>query len=637
MSNINLVKLGCRTIKKPFFLFVILFSLSFTSPVFGAEILFITGKRVYNSDIAIQNNLAQHGAVTVIQDWEAQYTDALDKDLVVISESVYSRRINTTLRNLPVPIIVSEPWLFYDMGMTGSKYSIDFGRARKQSSITIDESGHELTAGLSGEVSISHRNSTIGWGVPGPDAYKIATLNDDPEKCTVFAYDKGMQMPGLEAPAKRLSLFLYRNSADYLKPEGWALFHAAVKWTLTEELIEPLSIEVKTDETWKVKVNYGMPPNQTYLDTWYLPDYNDSYWVNAYAPFPEPDYCNDKPDYCDDLKTEAAFIWYWQFPQFQPVNSGGPKEAWFRKNFEILGDPSQFKIKESAIASGGWVDFYINGTQILKQSYTITNGEPLQIDLGPYLVEGKNVIAIYSHEADTADLKLGLDQPYKGVWFNLALETASQTKAASPIKEALLVVGRTPPRYNDRALKMQLERLGFLVGVVDDAAVKKADAEHMDLIVISETVWSKLIGNLFTDVAVPVLCLESYLYDDLHMSGSKRNRDYGNSRRRREITVKDSDYFLSAGMSDRIKVTSRRRHVGWAVPTKSATIIASVVDHPERAAIFVYKKEEPMADGYPAPANRTGMFLHGNSASRLTANGWALFDAAVKWTITNHD
>ena len=631
MSNINLVKLGCRTIKKPFFLFVILFSLSFTSPVFGAEILFITSKRVYNSDIAIQNNLAQHGNVTVIQDWEAQYTDALDKDLVVISESVYSRRLNTTLRNLPVPIIVSEPWLFSDMGMTGSRYSIDFGRARKQSSITINESGHELTAGLSGEVSISHRSSTIGWGVPGPDAYKIATLNDDPEKCTVFAYDKGMQMPGLVAPARRLGFFLYRNSADILRPEGWALFHAAVKWSLTEELIEPLTLDVVSDATWNVKVfNYGMSPTQNYLDTWYLPDFNDSHWVKAYAPFPEPVTWND-------LETKAAFIWYWQFPQWQPVNFSGPEEAWFRKTFEIPGDPSQFKIQESAIASGGWVDFYINGTQILKQSDTITGGKPLQIDMGPYLVKGKNVIAIYSHADDTVDLERGIAQPHKGVWFNLTLETASQTKADSPVKEALLVVGRTPPRYNDRALKMQLERSGFLVDVVDDAAVEKADAEHMDLIVISETVWSKLIGNLFTDVAVPVLCLESYLYDDLHMSGSKRNRDYGNSRRQQEITMKDSDHSLSAGMSDRIKVTSRRRHVGWAVPTESATIIASVVDHPERAAIFVYKKEEPMADGDPAPANRTGMFLHGNSASRLTANGWALFDAAVKWTITNHD
>jgi hypothetical protein len=57
------------------------------------------------------------------------------------------------------------------------------------------------------------------------------------------------------------------------------------------------------------------------------------------------------------------------------------------------------------------------------------------------------------------------------------------------------------------------------------------------------------------------------------------------------------------------------------------------VDHPERAAIFAYDRGKAMANNYEAPANRIGMFLHGNSASRLTAAGWDLFDAAVNWAI----
>ena len=215
MSHINLVNTSCHAKRKFLFIFVLLFSIAFTSPVFGVEILFITRTRVYDSDIAIQKNLESHGSVTVVRDCEAQYTDALEKDLVVISESVYSRKINTTFRNLAVPIIVSEPWLYNDMGMTGPKYSIDFGRAKKQSSIIINESRHDLADGLSREVSISHRKNTIGWGVPGQDALKIATLNNDPAKYTVFAYDKGVQMPGLVAPAKRLGFFLYRKSASF--------------------------------------------------------------------------------------------------------------------------------------------------------------------------------------------------------------------------------------------------------------------------------------------------------------------------------------------------------------------------------------------------------------------------------------
>ena len=624
MLHINSVKFSCHSIKKLLFIFVILFSLAFTGPVFGTEILFITGTRNYDSDFAIQKNLESHGSVTVIQDREAQYTDALEKDLVVISESVYSRKVNTAFRNLPVPIIVSEPWLFNDMGMTGSGYYIDFGKARRQSSIIINESKHDLTAGLSREVSISHRKRTIGWGVPGRDALKIATLNDDPAKCTVFAYDKGTQMPELVAPARRLGFFLYRNSASFLTSEGWALFNAAVEWALTPDLIEPVIINVISDATWKSQTENGRP----IADNWYHPDYDDSFWEDAYAPFPEPGFSKVST-------AEASYIWYWpSYWAFQPAESYyGLAQAWLRKSFELQGHPSNFKIQDSSIASGGWVDLYINGTQILDNTYTSPNGLPLQIDFGQYLVEGKNIVAIYSHEADTADPSLGHNYPYKGVWFNLTLETGPGQKEDPPVKEALLVVGRIPLRYNDRALKMRLEKLGFLVFPVDDAAVEKADADDMDLILISETVWSKLIGDVFTNVEVPVLCLESYLYDDLHMSGTVRNNDYGNARRRQTIDVNKSDSSLSAGMSARVKVTTRRRHVGWSVPTKSAMIIASLVGHPERAAIFAYDKDALMANAHIAPAKRIGMFLHGNSASRMTAAGWDLFDAAVNWAI----
>lgn len=617
MSHINSVKMCCQAKRKFLFIFVILFSLLLTSPVFGVEILFITGTRFYESDMAIQNNLESHGSVTVIQDRDAQYADALEKDLVVISESVYSRKVNTTFRNLPVPVIVSEPWLFNDMGMTDSGYSIDFGRARKQSSMIISDSTHDLTAGLSGEVSISHRRRAIGWGVPGEEALKVATLKNDSTKCTVFAYDKGSQMPGLVAPAKRISFFLYRKSASFLTSEGWALFHAAVKWALSPDLIEPVTIKVVSDSSWKAQTYNSTPP-----DNWFAPEYVDKYWTDAYAPFPEPSLSKVST-------TEASFIWYWPFT-FQPMeNYYGVRQALFRKNFEIQGDPSNFKIRDISIETGGTVNLYINGKYIPENASTIDASLPPGIGVDQNFIEGQNVIAIHAQEANGKVQ----EECYKGVWFNLTLESMPQENKDSAVKKALLVVGRTPVRNNDRALKMRLERSGFLVYLVDDATIEKADADDMDLIIISETVWSKLIGNLFTDVKVPVLCLESYLYDDLHMSAAVRNSDYGNSRRRQTIKVKASDHSLSAGMSEIVKVTTRRRYVGWGVPAQSAIIIASLVDAPERAAIFAYDTGEPMADDYAAPAKRIGMFPHGNSASRMTADGWDLFDAAVNWAV----
>lgn len=52
-------------------------------------------------------------------------------------------------------------------------------------------------------------------------------------KCTIFAYDAGVEMPGLVAPDKPIGLFLFRDTANSFTTEGWSLFDAAVDWSIT--------------------------------------------------------------------------------------------------------------------------------------------------------------------------------------------------------------------------------------------------------------------------------------------------------------------------------------------------------------------------------------------------------------------
>jgi hypothetical protein len=46
--------------------------------------------------------------------------------------------------------------------------------------------------------------------------------------------------------------------------------------------------------------------------------------------------------------------------------------------------------------------------------------------------------------------------------------------------------------------------------------------------------------------------------------------------------------------------------------------------------LFGYEKGTPMV-GLAAPARRVGLFLGDTNAAGLTAEGLALFDAAVRW------
>ena len=210
---------------------------------FGAEVLLVVGKKnlaagkkeLRAGDLAIKNHLVNRGLEVVVKEDEiVESKDASDKDLVILSESARSTKVGTKFRDVSVPVICSEPWLFSHLGMTGHKKKVDYGRKSHQRSILIINAHHPLCATCSKEVRVCSKSFFMGWGVPGENAIAVAGLAREPHKCTIFAYDAGVEMPGLVAPAKRVGLFLFRNTANAFTPEGWSLFDAAVDWSTAD-------------------------------------------------------------------------------------------------------------------------------------------------------------------------------------------------------------------------------------------------------------------------------------------------------------------------------------------------------------------------------------------------------------------
>jgi hypothetical protein len=221
-------------------LLLILFTFNASSAI-GAKILFVVGKKpavghkeLRAGDVAIKNHLESRGLELVIEeDADVRGEDSEGMDLVILSESARSREIGTKFREVAVPVICSEPWIFGDLGMTGRTKKVDFGRQSRQRKLVIINPDHPLCASCAKEVRVCSRRFFMGWGVPGEHAVAIAGLCRDPRKCTIFAYDAGVEMPGLVAPAKRVGFFMFRNTADSLTQEGWALFDAAVDWSMS--------------------------------------------------------------------------------------------------------------------------------------------------------------------------------------------------------------------------------------------------------------------------------------------------------------------------------------------------------------------------------------------------------------------
>ncbi len=211
------------------------------------------------------------------------------------------------------------------------------------------------------------------------------------------------------------------------------------------------------------------------------------------------------------------------------------------------------------------------------------------------------------------------------------LSTAQASVLAAPAPEVLLV-GRSSaaPWPGDAAVKSRLESLGYAVTLRGQDEIDVADAEGKALVVISSTLQSTSVGATFRDVEVPVLLWEAFILDDMAMTGGVAHSDYGSILAQQEVMIADSGHPVAAGLTGLRQVTTADRKLVWGRPAASARVVATAVTDSERAAIFSYEEGAAMV-GLAAPARRVGFFLFDDSATVLTADGWALFDAAVCW------
>jgi hypothetical protein len=88
----------------------------------------------------------------------------------------------------------------------------------------------------------------MGWGVPGETAIKVAALENDPNKSTIFAYEAGSEMPDGVAPARRAGFFLLKDDRESVTSESWFLFNAVVDWAISTPQVA-VSVKLKSDKS----------------------------------------------------------------------------------------------------------------------------------------------------------------------------------------------------------------------------------------------------------------------------------------------------------------------------------------------------------------------------------------------------
>ncbi|HJX29599.1 MAG TPA: hypothetical protein VJ885_16980, partial [Thermoanaerobaculia bacterium] len=176
----------------------------------------------------------------------------------------------------------------------------------------------------------------------------------------------------------------------------------------------------------------------------------------------------------------------------------------------------------------------------------------------------------------------------------------------------------------------RLEGAGYAPVLRAARPATTADADNKAVVVVSSTVNPADVAAKFRTSIAPVVTWESRIFDDLGMTGPTAATDYGAAGNQSRLDIVQSGHPLAAGLTGRVTVTTAPTTLDWGKPGAGAAVVARLPGTANRVGIFGYERGAAMV-GLTAPARRVGFFLGDTAASSLTPQGWALFDAAIRW------
>ena len=175
------------------------------------------------------------------------------------------------------------------------------------------------------------------------------------------------------------------------------------------------------------------------------------------------------------------------------------------------------------------------------------------------------------------------------------------TVTYEPAHKALFVVGNATTLGNDAAVVTKLQSWGWDVTIVDDGAATPASANGQDLVLISSSS-DVSVGSAFRDVAVPVVLWKPNLYDDLRMTGTVVDTDFGTVTPVRTVDiVGGSPHPLATGGPRTETLTSADVRLPFGQPAGAASIVGTTSGLP---SLFTFSPGDAMYGGFIAPSCR---------------------------------
>ena len=584
----------------------------------ASQILFVANLPLNAGDQLLvdhlQNNLGHQ--VTAIDDNTVTAQDAIGKDLIYISSTVYEWNIMDEFRTVAVPLITTkhdlyrENWLAMSTSARGNVYSSD--------DLTILNPSHSLAAGLSGTVEVLDNGSNVyAYGTPSASAIHIGELSTQGQQI-LFAYESGASMINFTAPARRVGFFLVDNYVDDLTADGWALFDAAVCWALGgcggSGNAAPAASLVALPIS-------GTAPLAVSFD-------------GTSSSDPDGDPLTYAWDFGDGNSSTASSTTH-------TYTSAGSYLA------KLTVDDGQGNTDEETVTitvSGGTngaptaslVALPITGTAPLQVSFdgsssSDPDGDPLTYawDFG----DGNSSTASSTTHTYTSAgsfvASLTVDDGQGNTDVENVTITVSQPNTGGGSE--VLFVAELPLSTGDQLLVDHLQNnLSLSVTTIADDVVTEQDATGKDLIYISSSVYEWNIQAEFRNTAVPLITSKHDMYRDnwLAMSSSTRGNKYSSD----DLNILSPSHPIAAGLSGTVEVLDNGSNIyAFGTPSSAATVIGELPTEGQQV-LFAYESGATMV-GLTAPARRVGFFLLDDYVDDLTTDGWAMVDAAICWAM----
>lgn len=201
----------------------------------------------------------------------------------------------------------------------------------------------------------------------------------------------------------------------------------------------------------------------------------------------------------------------------------------------------------------------------------------------------------------------------------------------------LLYVGNSATAEDkalDEAPQRYLASLGFTVTFANQTEPGTV-ADDQDVVVIGSTSQSRVVMGKFRNTRAAVVLMESFVADDMGITGLRWGVDYGEDQKNLPILLVNAPHPMQAGLPNGMLCVHKGKtpSLHWGKASNGATVIAVVAGEPDKAVIFGYEKGALMGDNFAAPARRVLLFVNTETFPQINDDGLKLTAAALAWAV----